>query len=100
MVKFTIRVDIGNGAYEVATGIGSIIAWERKFKTKASKLAEGIGMEDIRYLAWEASKKNKITVPAVFDDFVNRIEDLEIVSSEEVNPTQEEPSDGSSESFS
>jgi hypothetical protein len=100
MVKFRIRVDIGSGEYEVETGIESVIAWERKYKTKASKLAEGIGMEDICFLAWQASKKNKITVPAVFDDFINKIEDLEIVSTEDVNPTQEEPSDDSSESSS
>ncbi len=100
MVKFRIRVDIGSGEYEVETGIESIVAWERKYKTKASKLAEGIGMEDICFLAWQASKKNKITVPAVFDDFINKIEELEIVSTEEVNPTQEEPFDGSSESSS
>lgn len=100
MVKFRIRVDIGNGAYEVETGIGSIIKWERKYKTKASKLADGIGMEDICFLAWEASKKEKITVPAVFDDFLDRIEELEVVATDEVNPTPEEPSDGSSENYS
>lgn len=100
MVKFRIRVDIGNGAYEVETGIGSIIKWERKYKTKASKLADGIGMEDICFLAWEASKKEKITVPAVFDDFLDRIEELEVVATDEVNPTLEEPSDGSSENYS
>lgn len=100
MVKFRIRVDIGSGEYEVETGIESVIAWERKFKTKASKLAEGIGMEDICFLAWQASKKHKITVPAVFDDFIAKIEDLEIVSTEDVNPTREEPSDDSSASSS
>lgn len=90
MIKFRIRVDIGQGSYEVETKLGSVIEWERKYKTKASKLAEGVGMEDICFLAWSASKKTDgIVVPAVFDDFVNRIVDLEVLSSEEPNFTLE-----------
>jgi len=80
--------------YEVETDLGVIVAWERKFKAKASDLGKGIGMEDLAYLAYEASRSAGLTVPAVFDDFITkRIRKVEVVDQEQARPTIEAPSD-------
>jgi hypothetical protein len=93
-MQLTLRVDTGDGPQDVTTNLWAIVAWERKYKTKASKMAEGLGMEDLAYLAYEASKANKVTVPAVFDDYLRRIVTLDVVSSDD-RPTREAPDDAS-----
>lgn len=95
-MKLNIRVDTGSGPYEVSTNLFTLVAWERKYKTKASNLANGIGMEDLAFLAWEASKQSDVTVPAVFDDFVRRVQDLEVISHSDTVPTREDLSDENS----
>ena len=80
--------------YEVQTNLGVIVAWERKFKSKSSHLANGIGMEDLAFMAYEASKMAGISVPAVFDDFVmKKIKGVEVVAGEQERPTVEAPTD-------
>jgi hypothetical protein len=89
-MKLKLKVNTGSGDYEVDTNLFVIVTWERKFKRKASDLASGgIGMEDLAFMAYEATKQAGITVPAMFDDFIKRLETLEVVESETVNPTQE-----------
>ena len=78
---------------EVVTSLANIVAWERRFKRKASEMAQAAGVEDLAYLAWEASKTAKVVVPAVFDDFLNRLESLEIVEEVPANPTPAAPTD-------
>jgi hypothetical protein len=77
----------------VATTLGTIVAWERRFKRKASDMANGFGIEDLAFLAFEASKLHKVVVPAAFDQFINELEHIEIVSEEPANPTPAAPSD-------
>jgi len=91
-MKVKIRYDIGEGPIDVETTLGTIVAWERKFKRKASDLANGIGIEDLAFMAHEAAKAHKITVPAVLDDFIRRLEELEVVGDGPVNPTEGTPS--------
>lgn len=79
--------------YEVETDLGIIVAWERKFKRKASDLANGIGMEDLSFLAYEATRNAGMVIPAVFDDFIKKIRRVEAVEAEEARPTRGEPSD-------
>jgi hypothetical protein len=89
-MKLKLKVNTGAGDYQVETNLFVIVTWERKFKRKASDLAtSGIGMEDLAFMAYEATKQAGITVPAMFDDFIKRLETLEVVESEAVNPTQE-----------
>jgi hypothetical protein len=65
------------------------VQWERKYKRKMSDLAQGIGAEDLAYLAFEASKLHGIMVPVVFDDFIKKLVAMpEVVEQEDVNPTQ------------
>ena len=77
----------------VATTLGTIVAWERRFKRTASDMATGFGIEDLAFLAFEASKLHKVVVPAAFDQFINELEHIEIVSEEPANPTPAVPSD-------
>lgn len=63
-------------------------------------MANGIGAEDLAYLAWEASKECKVVVPASFDDFCKKLKATpEVVDgiSEAGSPNfiQPEPTEGS-----
>jgi len=69
-------------AYEVTTNLAVIVAWERRFKRRASDLGSGVGMEDLAFMAYEASQRAGIIVPASLDAFINTIENLEVVDSE------------------
>ena len=86
-MKLHLRLDLGSGPIELVTNLMVIILWERKFKRKASDMANGIGMEDIAFMAYECCKNSQIVVSASFDDFIKKIVDLEVVSEETENPT-------------
>lgn len=87
-MKIRLAVTENSGeTYEVETNLFVIVAWERRFKRKASDLADAIGAEDLAFLAWEACKQVNIPVPAVFDDYVKRLANLEVASEETTNPT-------------
>lgn len=92
-MQLTIKYEYENEPREVSTNLFVIVAWERRYKRKASDLAQGIGIEDLCYLAYEASKVLGLTVPANLDDFIKRLGNLEIVSDEPANPTQAAPTD-------
>lgn len=89
-MKLTLRVKLTDGnTYEVVTNLFVIIAWERKMKRRASDLSNGIGMEDLAYMAYEASRTQGHPVPISFDEFIKKLEDLEVVETESSVPTQE-----------
>ena len=90
-MQLTLKVTTNETTYEVTTNLYVIIAWERKFKQKASNLATGVGMEDLAFMAYESSKVAGITVPVVLDDFIKRLVTLEVVDNDPANPTQAEP---------
>jgi hypothetical protein len=90
-MKLTLKVDTGSGPYIVTTNLHTIVLWERKYRTKASKLAEGIGMEDLAFLAFESAKAAGIETPIVFDDYLKSVEAIEVVEEEAANPIQGEP---------
>ena len=90
-MKLTLRVKTQEETYDVVTNLGVIIAWERKFKSKASALAQNIGMEDLAFMAWECAKHSGIAVPLMFDDYVKKLDSIEVVSDEPANPTEGEP---------
>lgn len=88
-MKLTLAVTERESVYTVTTNLGVIVAWERKFKRKASQLGDGIGVEDLAFMAWECCKQQNIPVPLVFDEYVKRLENIEVVDNELVNPTTE-----------
>ena len=93
-MQLTIEVTTEDDQYQVSTNLFTMVSWERKFKSKASNMGtHGIGMEDLAYLAYEASKQNNIVVPAVFDDFIKRVVNLEVIGDDAERLTNEAPTD-------
>jgi len=79
-------------AYEVTTNLAVIVAWERRFKRRASDLGAGVGMEDLAFMAYDASQRAGIIVPSTLDQFINEVEILEVVDNEPQNFTEPAPS--------
>jgi hypothetical protein len=89
-MRITLEVqEKGGVSYRVTTNLFSIIAMERKFKIRASDLANGVAMEHLAFLAFESAKQEGFTVPAVFDDYIKRLESVDVVEDEPANPTDE-----------
>jgi hypothetical protein len=91
-MKLTLQVtEQGGNAYEVTTSLPVIIAWERKFKRKASELASGnIGLEDMVFWAYESAKRCNIPVPMSLDGYIDKIEAIDVVETDAVVPTSAE----------
>lgn len=87
-MNITIRVTRNDGTYDVATNLMVVVLWERKYKMRASDLANGVAMEHLAYMAYEASKMANIVVPVSFDQFIKECAALEVVDSENPNPTE------------
>ena len=51
-MQLTLKVELPDNTYTVTTNLYVVVAWERKFKRKASDMANGIGIEDLAYLAF------------------------------------------------
>ena len=85
-IKLLVTPNEGD-PYEVQTNLFVVVAWERRTKKQASSLANGIGAEDLAFFAFESAKQVGVTVPAVFDDFIKRIQSVEVVGTENANPT-------------
>ena len=85
-MQLSIQVTEADTEYVVKTNLGVIIEWERKFKRKASDLGSGVGMEDLAFMAFRAAAYAGHTVPAIFDDYIKRIVNLEVLDDEPVNP--------------
>lgn len=93
-MKLTIRFDIGYGPATITTTLATLVAWERKFKMKTSDLADNFGMEDMAFMAWHSAKTQTDhgqSIPIEFDSFVNKLVEIEIVSSGNANPTKAAP---------
>jgi hypothetical protein len=80
-MQLTLKVTFDDRVETVTTNMMTIVMWERKYKRKASQIADGIGVEDLSYLAYEASRTQGIVVPALLDDYIKQIKNLEVVDS-------------------
>jgi hypothetical protein len=86
-MKITMRVQQNDGQeYEVTTNLFTVVAMERKFKIKASDLAQGIALEHLAFLAYESCKQSSVPVPLSFDDFLKKLESIDIVGQENILP--------------
>ena len=92
-MQLTLQVTNHEGTHQVNTNLFTIVLWERRFKRKAADMANGIGVEDLLYLAWEASKQAKIVVPSDFDIYCKQITNVEVIDQEALNPTQAAPTE-------
>ena len=79
-MQLTLKPVFKDGnTYEVQTNLMTIVLWERKYKRKASDMALGIGVEDLAFMCYEASRLNGITVPSTLDTFINSLTNIEVV---------------------
>lgn len=93
-MKLTLAVDLGDGPIEVTSNLYVIVQYERKYKRKASDMANGVGMEDLLFIAYESCKLHGVTVPVVFDDFIKKAISVEVVDQDTAaNPTLAAPTD-------
>ena len=78
-MQLTLKVVFADHEDIVKTNLMTIVSWERKYKRKASQISDGIGIEDLAYMAYEASRASGITVPASLDDYIKSLQDLQVV---------------------
>ena len=79
-MQLTLKAVFKDGnSYEVQTNLMTIVLWERKYRRKASDIANGIGVEDLAYMCYEASRLNGITVPATLDAFITSLTNIEVI---------------------
>jgi hypothetical protein len=92
-MKLTLNVEFADGnTAQVETNLWVITQWERKYRSKISQMADGIGAEDLAFLAYEACKVSGVVVDAAFDSFIKKVNKVEVVDQSAENPTQGEPS--------
>jgi hypothetical protein len=68
---------------EVVTNLSTIVAWERKYKRKASEMASGIGVEDLAFLCYEATRASGTTVPGTLDQFITSLEAIDVLETQD-----------------
>lgn len=93
-MELNIEVTLEDDTYTVTTTPWVVMMWERKYKAKVSNLANGVGAEDLLYMAWEASKKAGLTVPINFDAYAQSVINITVVDGDTARPTNAAPSAG------
>jgi hypothetical protein len=80
-MKMELKVTYTNGEeLEVIAVVPDFISWERHSKRKISDLTNGIGMEDLAYLAWAVV--NRTTKAKPFEGWINEVELIEPVEND------------------
>ena len=79
-MQLTLKAVFKDGTnYEVQTNLMTIVLWERKYRRKASDIANGIGVEDLAFLCYNASQKSGIIVPISLDSYIDSLKDIKVV---------------------
>ena len=84
------RITLNDGTVIEAAGRkADAVKFERQFQMPISKLfnEDGIYTEHIMYLGWCAAKRSNPET-AAFDDWIETVKDVDIVTGEEVPPTE------------
>lgn len=82
-MKIKLRCDIGDGPFEVSTNLWIITQWERRFKRKVSQINEGLGIEDLAFMAHLGAQDAGVLVPISLDDFIKKLVTLDVVEDPE-----------------
>lgn len=78
---------------EVTTNPFSVMQWERKYNTKISRISEeGLGIEDLLFLGWEATKLDGAVPP--FDTWAQTITEITTIG-DDPHPSRPAQSAGS-----
>ena len=93
-MELRLHVETVNDSYELKTIPWVIMLWERKYKTKASKIqTDGLGLEDLAYLAYEAGKIAGHITGKTFDQWAPDVVNLEVLEGDSADPTRAAVSD-------
>jgi len=68
---------------EVVTNLSTVVAWERKYKRKASDMASGIGVEDLAFLCYEATRASGTIVPGTLDQFITSLQSIDVLETQD-----------------
>lgn len=91
-MKLNLQVTMQDGhTFDVSPTLYTVVAWERKYKRKASDMANGVGLEDLAFLAHSAAIHAGLSVPMMLDDFIKKADSIEVVGQEPENPTSQAP---------
>lgn len=93
-MKMTFEVTYVDGRTFVAKAMPKdLVAYERQYSTTVAAMDDSTTpMEHIFYLAWSPLHRAGIE-PGTFDEFLDRLDDVEMQSEPAVDPTQPAPSD-------
>jgi hypothetical protein len=95
-MELQLRLQVGDTTHEVTSGPWHIMLWERRYKTKISRIqTDGLGLEDMTYMAYEVLKGRGVEVPASFDQFAQQVKNVEYLG-DSADPTPAAVSAGSS----
>jgi hypothetical protein len=79
-MQLTLKATFNDGnTNTVTTNLSTVVAWERKYRRKASEMAQGVGVEDLAYLCYEATRAAGTTVPSNLDQFISSLASIEVV---------------------
>lgn len=89
-VSGNIRFTIGGVSHDVdIAAIKPVIQFERHFDCSSEILSMAPRLEYVAYMAFVAAQNAGIDVPETFDDFLDVVQDLEVVDDQprDANPT-------------
>ena len=79
-MQLTLKATFNDGnTNTVTTNLSTVVAWERKYRRKASEMAQGVGIEDLAFLCYEATRAEGTTVPGTLDLFFSSLASIEVV---------------------
>jgi hypothetical protein len=79
-MQLTLKATFNDGnTNTVTTNLSTVVAWERKYRRKASEMAQGVGVEDLAFLCYEATRASGSTVPGTLDLFISSLASIEVV---------------------
>lgn len=76
-MKLNLKVTMQDATvYEVAAGVPDIVAWEMRFKGKYGDWANGIGMNELCFVAWNCLSRTKQT-GMKYEQWLDLVEDID-----------------------
>ena len=91
MIDLSLSVTLDSGEqWTVKPSVGTYIKFERHFKKPVTSLGAEVALEHLAWLAWEQARHEGRPV-ALFDKFIDQVENLEMVSDDNPLPETASP---------
>ena len=79
-MQLTLKATFNDGnTNTVTTNLSTVVAWERKYRRKASEMAQGVGVEVLAFLCYDATRATGTTVPGNLDLIISSLASIEVV---------------------